>query len=246
MRRLEITETEKLQTLSVECQEESQSSSGPVAKACDYILSLQKEGKYWEALFEMDVRQTSEYIFLRHFLGNVDKDEEKRMLLYILHKERKEGGWSIFPGGEADISTTVTAYYALRMGGYSPEHPALQRARKTIMQLGGIMKANCFTRGYFQLFQQMHPDSLPAMPVEIMLLPKWFPFNIYAISSWSRAILIPLLIIAALREEFPSLEGPSCEELYPENCNKRKQPINFSEKIFTWHNFFLVANQIVK
>lgn len=246
VRRLEIFETEKVQTLSVEWEESNPTISSPVSKACEHLLSLQKKDSYWEALFEMDVRQTAEYIFLRHFLGNVDQEEENRMLRHILRKEREEGGWNIFPGGQADISTTVTAYYALRMGGYSPDHPALQRARKVIMQLGGIMKANCFTRGYFHLFKQMHPDSLPAMPVEIMLLPKWFPFNIYAISSWSRAILIPLLIIAALREEFPSLDGPSCEELYPENCNRQKQPINFSEKVFTWHNFFLVANQIAK
>lgn len=219
--------------------------TNPITKSCEYLLSLQNREGYWEALFEMDVRQTAEYIFLKHFLDRVDLDEERRMLNHILRMQRPQGGWSIFPGGPADLSTTVTAYYALRIGGYPVEHSALQKARKIIMNLGGIMKANCFTRGYFQLFGQMEIDSLPAMPVEIMLLPKWFPFNIYAISSWSRAILIPLLMIDALREDFPTLPGPSCKELFG-TSKKNSQPIEFSKKLFSWHNFFLVANHIAK
>jgi squalene-hopene/tetraprenyl-beta-curcumene cyclase len=218
----------------------------PLTRTREYLISLQKEGGYWEALFEMDVRQAAEYIFLKHILHMADKEEERRFLNYILKKERPGGGWSNYHGGTPDLSTTVTAYYALRLGGYLPEHPVLQRAKEVILSQGGIMQSNCFTRSYLQLFGQMDSDSLPAMPVELMLLPKWFPFNIYAISSWSRSIMVPLLMIAALRVKRPPVPGPSCDELYPAGCNRKKLPIAWTKKWFTWHNFFLFANIFLK
>lgn len=218
----------------------------PVTRAREYLLSLQVGEGYWEALFEMDVRQTGEYIFLKHILGTVDAEEEKRMVRFIMRMEKAGGGWSNFYGGPPDLSTTVTAYYALRLCGVAADHPMLQRAKDVIMHQGGIMKANCFTRSYLQLFGQMDAASLPAMPIEIVLLPQWFPLNIYSISSWSRTIVIPLLLIAALRDKHAPAPGPSCEELYPDNCDRRAMPIARSKHFFSWHNFFLAANWIMK
>jgi squalene-hopene/tetraprenyl-beta-curcumene cyclase len=218
----------------------------PVVRSREHLLSLEAPDGYWKVLFEMDIRQTAEYIFLKHLVGTRDTEEERRMLNHIVQMERPGGGWSNYYGGTPDLSTTVSAYYALRMGGLSPEHPILERARAVILSQGGIMQANCFTRSYLQLLGQMDADSLPAMPVEIVLLPKWFPFNLYALSSWTRAIMVPLLMVAALRKEKPAIPGPTCEELYPDGCDRKKLPIPRTKNLFTWHNFFLLSNRILK
>ena len=39
------------------------------------------------------------------------------------------------------------------------------------------------------------------MPVEIMLLPRWFPFHLDKISYWARTVLVPLLVLQALEAE---------------------------------------------
>lgn len=221
--------------------------ANPISRARDYIISLQQNDGYWQATFEMDVRQTAEYVFLKHFFDDVDIEEERKMLGHILKLEKPEGGWSIYPDGPVDISTTVTAYYALKLGGYTVHSDVLKRNREIILSYGGIMEANCFTRGYLELFGQMHQDSLPAMPVEIMLFPKWFPFNIYAVSSWSRGIMIPLFVISAIRQgKAKPIAGPSCDELYLDPEQKNKQPIKRSKQFFSWHNFFLFMNNAIK
>lgn len=217
----------------------------PLGRAIGHLLSLQNQDQgYWEAPFEMDVRQTAEYIFLKHIFHEVDQEDQQRLLNYMLTKERPGGGWSTYYGGPPDLATTVTAYYAFRLGGFPKEHPALLRAKNIILSQGGLMKANCFTRGYFMLFGQMNPNSLPAMPVEIMLLPKWFPFNITSVSSWSRAIMIPLFVIKALWNEKFITPGPSCEEIFAEEIPQDELPQHITAPWFTWHNFFLVANKI--
>lgn len=221
-------------------------SNNPVHRCRNYLLSLQDKSGYWEAFFEMDVRQTCEYIMLKHFFGRPERGEEKKMLNHIFRMERPGGGWGTYRGGPPDLSTTVTVYYALLLAGISKEHPVMQRARDVIMSQGGIMNANCFTRNYLQLFGQMKPESLPAMPVEIMLFPKWFIFNIYTISSWSRGIMIPLLVISAMRKFREPLSGPSCDELFPENCDRSALPIKPTKKLLTWHNFFLLVDRLIK
>ncbi len=221
--------------------------SNPLARAIGHLLSMQntKEG-YWEAPFEMDVRQTGEYIFLRHIFQDVDLDEEKLLINHIVQAERPGGGWSIYHSGPPDLATTVTAYYALLLGGFSKEHPILKRAKDVILSQGGVMKSNCFTRGYLMLFGQMDPESLPAMPVELMLFSSWFPLNIYSVSSWSRAIMIPLFVIKALWNDKLITPGPTCEELHCSDTPPNRLPLKFTHRWLTWHNFFLIANQVAK
>ncbi len=218
----------------------------PIANAAHHLLSLQHPEGYWEAPFEMDVRQTAEYIFLKHIFEDVDIEEEQALVRHILQEERPGGGWSTYHGGPPDLATTVTAYYALLLGGFTKDDPVLQRAKDVILSQGGVMKANCFTRGYLMLFGQMDPSSLPAMPVEIMLFPKWFPFNIYSVSSWSRAIMIPLFIIKAVWNDSYITPGPSCDELCPEDCDPHSLPQRMDAPWLTWRNFFLVANHIAR
>ena len=109
---------------------------------------------------------------------------------------KEDGGWPIYDGGPSNVSATVKAYFGLKLAGYSQDHPALG-ARPAHRAPGGVTAVNTFTKIYLCFFGQYDYRSVPAIPPEIVLFPNWFWFNIYEISSWSRAILVPLSIAYA-------------------------------------------------
>ena len=153
-----------------------------------------KQGCYVYEL-EADTTITSEYILLMHFLGKIEIKLQEKMVKYILSKQNQEGGWPLFYDGETDLSASVKAYYALKLAGLDKNSREMIKAKKCILLKGGVEKVNVFTRITLALYGQITWSSIPFMPIEIMLFPNWFPFNIYKISYWSRTVLVPLLII---------------------------------------------------
>ncbi len=109
----------------------------------------------------------------------------------------QHGGWPLFRDGEFDMSATVKAYFALKMIGDEPQAPHMHRAREAIRLRGGAERANVFTRCLLALYGIVPWRAVPEMPVEIMLLPKWFPFHLDKISYWSRTVIVPLLVLMA-------------------------------------------------
>ena len=167
-----------------------------ISRATNYFLSLQADKGYWVFDLEADVTIPSEYIFLQYFLGREILPELKDGIFnYLLNKQLENGGWALYEGGEADISASVKAYFALKMLGASSDEPFMIRARKLILSLGGAARVNVFTRTTLAMFGQIPWNTVPCMPIEIMMLPKWFFFHLYKISYWSRTVLVPLLII---------------------------------------------------
>ena len=156
-------------------------------------------------------------MILHTLLGTVDEQRFAKAARYILQRQNEDGGWSIYPGGPSNISASVKSYFGLKLAGYKAEHPALERARTKILEMGGVTEVNTFTKLYLAFFGQYDYDACPAIPPEIVLFPNWFWFNIYEISSWSRAILVPLSICYA-KKPFKKLpDGMGVEELFVED-----------------------------
>ncbi|MGH6876729.1 MAG: squalene--hopene cyclase, partial [Rhizomicrobium sp.] len=109
------------------------------------------------------------------------------------------GGWPLFHGGALDLSATVKAYFALKAIGDSPDAPHMRRARAATLAAGGAARTNVFTRVQLALFGAVPWRAAPAMPVEIMLLPRWFFFHLSKVSYWSRTVMVPLLVLMALK-----------------------------------------------
>jgi squalene-hopene/tetraprenyl-beta-curcumene cyclase len=173
-----------------------------VAAAIDasrrYLFSIQdREDGYWCGELGADTTLVSDYILLHRLLGTEDAARTQKCAAEILNRQNPDGGWPIYNDGPSNISASVKAYFALKMAGYRPEHPQLQKARERILALGGVTEVNTFTKIYLCFLGQYDYDAVPAIPPEITLFPKWFWFNIYEISSWSRAILVPLSIAYA-------------------------------------------------
>jgi squalene-hopene/tetraprenyl-beta-curcumene cyclase len=172
----------------------------------DYLLSIQKDDGHWCGELEGDSILESEYVMAMAVLGRASEAKVQKAGNYLRRKQLTEGGWAIYPGGPADVSASTKAYFVLKLLGDDPDALHMVRARRKILELGGIEACNSFTKIYLALFGQYDWNKCPAIPPEIILLPRWFYINIYEMSSWSRAIFVPLSIVWSHR---PTREVPS-------------------------------------
>src|SRR5215813_14092962 len=218
-------------------------ASVDAARKC--LLTLQHKEGYWSGELEADTTLESDYVLLHTLLGTGKQERFDKCANYILRHQNEDGGWPIFNGGPSNVSASVKAYFSLKLAGYTLEHPALQRARKKILELGGVTKVNTFTKIYLCFLGQYDYDAVPAIPPEIVLFPNWFWFNIYEISSWSRAILVPLSIAYAKKpfKKIPDEQG--IEELFVGGRNKAQLRLKWAKKAISWRNFFLVLDRTV-
>ncbi len=166
-----------------------------IAAARDALISLQSSQGYWPFELEADGTIPAEYILMLHFLEEMDAPLEAKLAAYLRARQAEHGGWPLYHGGDFDMSCSVKAYFALKLAGDSPAAPHMVRARAAILQHGGAARANVFTRITLALFGQIPWRGVPYIPVEIVLLPRWFPFHLDKVSYWSRTVMVPLLIL---------------------------------------------------
>ncbi|HVN22532.1 MAG TPA: squalene--hopene cyclase [Syntrophorhabdales bacterium] len=211
-----------------------------------YYRSEQHPSGYWWYELESNVTITAEYLMLMHFAGVKDTEKDRKMARYLLRKQRADGTWAIHYGGKGDLSTTVEAYFALKLAGFSADHPALREAQQFILAQGGAERSRVFTKIFLALFGQMDWEATPSVPVEIMLLPQWSPLNIYDISAWARATVVPLSILLDLRPVKPLPEQIGIRELY-RNPSDRRPPLTTGQTPFlSWKKFFLALDGLIK
>lgn len=217
-----------------------------IERSRDFFFREQLPEGYWWAELESNVTITAEYIMLFHFMGIVDKDRERKMANYLLGKQTKEGFWTIYFGGPGDLSTTVEAYFALKLAGYSADHPAMAKARAFILKKGGIIKCRVFTKIFLALFGEFAWFGVPSMPIELMLLPNWAYFNMYELSSWSRATIIPLSIVMTERPVRKLPPWARVQELYVRPPRPTDYTFTKEHGILTWKNIFIGVDHLLK
>ena len=185
--------------------------------ATDALLGLQRPDGHWVFELEADATIPAEYVLLRHYLAEpVDAPLETRIGAYLRRTQGEHGGWPLFHDGAFDMSASVKAYFALKMIGDAIDAPHMVRAREAIRSRGGASRANVFTRLMLALFGFIPWRAVPVMPVEIMLLPTWFPFHLDKISYWSRTVIVPLLVLQALKPKARNPKGVGIGELFLE------------------------------
>ncbi len=213
--------------------------------ARSWLFSQQHEDGYWCGELEADTTLESDYILVHTLLGTGNQERFQKCANYILRGQHEDGGWPIYNGGPSNISASVKAYFSLKLAGYKPDHPALQHANVKILELGGVTKVNTFTKIYLCFLGQYDYDAVPAIPPEIVLFPNWFWFNIYEISSWSRAILVPLSIVYAKKPFKKIPDEMRIDELFVGGRDKSRMRLEWSKKLVSWRNFFLVLDRLV-
>jgi squalene-hopene/tetraprenyl-beta-curcumene cyclase len=219
-----------------------------VRRASDYLLRLQQPEGYWWGELTADTTLESDYILLQLFLhppqGGVWNPPTKSLVdkavRSILARQLPDGGFNIYPQGPAEVSATVKAYFALKVAGMPADAPELSRARERILSLGGIQAANSYVKVNLSLFGLYPRERCPSVPPEMILLPGNF---IYQMSSWTRAIVVPLSIIHACQPQRPVPAGFDLEELFL--AGGRMSYLGGATSL-SWRSLFLLFDRVLK
>ena len=180
-----------------------------------YLLGQQYADGYWWGELESNPTMEAEYLLLTYFLDQVDQERWRKLTNFILSRQREDGSWGQYYQAPGDVSTSVECYFALKLAGVSVEREEMKKARSFILSLGGVPRTRIFTKIWLSLFDQWDWKGTPVMPPELILLPNWFPLNIYEFSSWARATIVPMLIILSQRPRKPVPPEACIDELYP-------------------------------
>jgi squalene-hopene/tetraprenyl-beta-curcumene cyclase len=217
-----------------------------ISRSTDYILSRQHPDGFWCGELEGDSMLEADYIFLHVLLESGDPGRLQRALREMLRYQNDDGSWSLYPGGPGNISLSVKCYFSAKLMGIGADDPRLVKCREWVLAHGGVVACNTFTKMYLCALGQYDYDAVPAIPPEIVLFPKWFYFNIYEISSWSRSILVPLAIIYAKKpyKKIPREHG--IDELFVGGRANAILRLRMNRKaLVSWRNFFLVVDRIM-
>jgi squalene-hopene/tetraprenyl-beta-curcumene cyclase len=185
-----------------------------ITNAGQALSRRQNRDGHWVFELEADATIPAEYVLLEHYMDRITPERQARIGIYLRRIQGEHGGWPMFHGGVFNMSASVKAYCALKAIGDDPQAPHMVRARQAILGHGGAERANVFTRIQLALFGAIPWRGVPVMPVEIMHLPKWFFFNVWAMSYWARVCVVPLLVLQALQPRARNPRAVTFEEIF--------------------------------
>jgi squalene-hopene/tetraprenyl-beta-curcumene cyclase len=185
-----------------------------ITRAQTQLLALQHKDGYWVFELEADCTIPAEYILMMHFMGEIDAALQAKIANFLRLQQSTDGSYPLFYGGAGDLSCTIKAYYALKMAGDNIHTEHLTKAREWILAQGGAAKANVFTRIMLAMYGQLPWRGVPFMPVEVMLLPSWFPFHLDKVAYWSRTVMVPLFILCTYKVKARNPHGINVAELF--------------------------------
>ena len=218
-----------------------------IESATKALLACQRADGHFLFELEADATIPAEYVLLRHYLGEpVDVALEAGIAAYLRRIQGVHGGWPLFADGAFDMSATVKAYFALKMIGDSPQADHMRRAREAVRLRGGAERSNVFTRCLLALYGIVPWRAVPVMPVEIMLLPRWFPFHLDKISYWSRTVIVPLLVLMAKKPRARNAKGVNVAELFLEPPKELGPTPKAPQQKASWFWFFRVVDDVLR
>jgi len=211
-----------------------------------YLFGEQNEEGYWHSELICDVTLVSDVCIFMHWKGEVDFQRQAKIVKHLLREQQPDGGWNTYTNGPSELNATVKAYFALKLAGLTADEPEMRKAHATILRLGGIPKTNTYNKLMLALFGQYPWKYLPIIPAEIILLPNWLYFNIYEMSSWSRAMVVPLSIINHFKPMRYLPPEKQLHELFPYGTEHSDFSMSWTKELFSWTNFFLGWDSTLK
>ncbi len=216
-------------------------------RAIGQLIQMQDTAGFWCGELEGDSILQSEYILLKFIIEQEHDPRLPKIANYLRRQQRpSDGAWIQYPGGKPDLSATVKGYFALKLMGEDIEAPHMRRARELVLKLGGAEQCNTYSKFYLAALGQMHYDSVPAIPPEMVLLPKWFYFHLDKVSAWSRAMIMPLAVVSSYRpvRQLPAPRG--IMELYSNHDYLHRPLTEFDKQLLSWKNLFLAIDKGLK
>src|SRR5437868_8872393 len=218
-----------------------------IASATRALLGSRQPDGHWVFELEADSTIPAEYVLLSHYLGEpADTALEAKIANYLRRVQGAHGGWPLVHDGDFDMSASVKSYFALKMIGESPDTAHMVRAREAILSRGGAIHGNVFTRFMLAMFGVMSWRSVPVLPVEIMLLPRWAPFHISKISYWARTTMVPLLVLAALKPRAKNVNGTGIDELFLQDPHSIGMTAKAPHQSWGWFLLFRGLDSVLR
>jgi squalene-hopene/tetraprenyl-beta-curcumene cyclase len=217
-----------------------------IERAQGALLNLQHREGYWQAALEANGEMNAEFIIFNRFMGVGDPALEARLQRHLLDIQQPDGSWSLFPGGEGDLSTSIEAYFALKLSGMRAGDEQMMQARRWILARGGIARSGTLARFYLAAMNQVPWDCTTALPVEWVLAPNWLPVNLYELSSWARATVVALMLLRAAKPVVEIDWRQGVLELYiqPPHFTKFERPR--APHLWSPRNFFNVVDRLLR
>ena len=210
------------------------------------LMDLQRDDGHWVFELEADATIPAEFVLLKHYLGEPeDLELERKIGVYLRRIQGEHGGWPLYHGGGFDISATVKAYFALKMIGDDILAPHMARAREAVLAAGGAAAANVFTRFQLALYGAGSWSAIPTMPVELILVPKWFPVHLNKMSYWARTVIVPLLVLQVKKPVARNARGIRVDELYQTAVKAQPKSAVANRSAF-WTGFFNALDVVLK
>ena len=213
----------------------------------EYFFATQHPDGYWWGELESNPTMEAEYLMLTYFLDSAEGDRWRLVANDIRRRQREDGSWGMYYGAPGDLSTSIECYFALKLMDAQPDEPYMVRAREFILSKGGIPKARVFTKIWLALFGQWPWNGTPIMPPEMVLLPTWFPFNIYRFASWARGTMVPMLVVLTQHPTKQIAPELGLSELHPRPM--RRADLRLPRRSHTWlsgEQLFLIADKLLR
>ena len=218
-----------------------------IASATRALLGSRQADGHWVFELEADSTIPAEYVLLSHYLGEpADTALEAKIANYLRRVQGVHGGWPLVHDGDFDMSASVKSYFALKMIGDSPDAAHMVRAREAILSRGGAIHSNVFTRFMLAMFGVMSWRSVPVLPVEIMLLPRWAPFHVSKISYWARTTMVPLMVLAALKPRAKNVNGTGIDELFLQEPHSIGMTVKAPHQSWGWFLLFRGLDSVLR
>jgi squalene-hopene/tetraprenyl-beta-curcumene cyclase len=218
-----------------------------IDRAQHALLSQEHPEGYWQGALEVNAEMNAEYIIFNRFMG-LPRDHllDKKLAKQMLETQQRDGSWALFPGGEGDLSTTIEAYFGLKLTGMSTGDAPIERARQWILSKGGIANSGTLARFYLAAMNQVPWYATAALPVEFTLLPNWFPFNMYELSSWARGTLFALMLLQAQKPVVQVDREQAVAELYLKPPQLTKFPTRTAPRVVSLRNLLRGADKLLR
>lgn len=217
-----------------------------IQRSQDFLLSIQSADGHWRGELVVDATLCADLILFEFWRGDADSERVARCARHVRRLQQADGGWNIYHGGPAEVNASVKAYFALKLSGDSPDAPWMRDARANILRLGGIPAMNTYGKLYLALLGVFPWKYLPTIPVEIMLFPRGMFFNLWEVSSWTRAMIVPLAIINHFKPVRKLPANLQLHELYPAGTEGANFALKRDRRLFSWRNFFLACDVLLK
>jgi squalene-hopene/tetraprenyl-beta-curcumene cyclase len=217
-----------------------------VDRATAALLAVQRQDGHWVFELEADATIPAEYVLLKYYLGETDPALESKIASYLRRIQGSHGGWPLYHDGPFNISASVKAYFALKVIGDAPDAAHMRKAREAILAHGGAGTTNVFTRMLLALHGIIPWQAVPTIPVEIMYLPRWFPFHLFRISYWGRTVLAPLLVLQAMKPKSRHPHGVTLDELFPSRSARIRRAPRAMHQSRPWFAVFASIDALIR